>query len=365
MIKARVLAGARSGWVLAVFALVVVTVGVAACGSKGGSSSNATPANTIVGAGATFPYPLYSQWGTDYAGLSSVKLNYQAIGSGGGIAAIEAKTVDFGASDAPLTEADLTTNALVQFPMVVGGAVLIVNLPGIGAGDLKLTPDLVAKIYMGEITKWNDPAIKAVNPGLSLPSTAVSVVHRSDGSGTTWIFTNYLTAAAPSIWTVGAGTEVNWPVGVGAKGSTAVAASVKQLNGAIGYVEYAYAKQTGLAWTQLQNKDGKFVSPGLQAFAAAATGVDWKKAPGFAPTLVDQPGPTTWPLTGASFILIQQQQQDAARAQQMLKFFDWAYRNGGTSAKTLDFMPIPPQIYKQVEKLWETVTISGTPVWPA
>ena len=187
------------------------------------------------------------------------------------------------------------------------------------------------------------PGHQGGQPWSVSPAAAISVVHRSDGSGTTWIFTNYLTDAAGSIWTAGAGTEVNWPVGVGAKGSNGVAASVKQLSGAIGYVEYAYAKQTGLAWTQLQNKDGKFVSPGLQAFTAAASGVEWKSAPGFAPTLVDQPGPATWPLTGASFILIQQRQQDVPRAQQMLKFFDWAYKNGGTSAKSLDFVPIRPR----------------------
>ena len=365
MIKARGLAGTRSWLVLAVFALVVATVGLAACGSKGASGSKAPAADTIIGAGATFPYPLYSKWGSDYAGLNGIKLNYQAIGSGGGISAIEAKTVDFGASDAPLTEADLKTNGLVQFPLCVGGGVLIVNLPGVSAGDLKLTPDLVAKIYMGTITKWDDPAIKAVNPSLSLPSTAISVVHRSDGSGTTWIFTSYLTDAAPSIWTVGAGTEVNWPVGVGAKGSDGVAASVKQVTGSIGYVEYTYATQNAMAWTQLQNKDGKFVSPALEGFAAAAGNADWKKAPGFALALVNEPGPTTWPITGASFILIQQQQQDAARAGQMLTFFDWAYKNGGAAAQALNYVPIPPKVYKLVEKLWETVTISGTPVWPA
>jgi phosphate transport system substrate-binding protein len=351
--------------VLAVVALVVVMLGVAACGSKGGSSSKATPADTIVGAGATFPYPLYSKWGSDYAGLNGIKLNYQAIGSGGGISAIEAKTVDFGASDAPLSEADLQANGLVQFPMCVGGAVLVVNLPGVSAGDLKLTADLVAKIFAGMITKWDDAAIKAVNPGQSLPSTAISVVHRSDGSGTTWMFTSYLTDAAGSIWTVGAGTEVNWPVGVGAKGNDGVAASVKQVAGSIGYVEYTYAKQTGLAWTQLQNKDGKFVSPSVEGFAAAASTADWKKAPGFALALVNEPGPTTWPISGASFILVQKQQQDAARAGQMLTFFDWAYKNGGAAAQGLDYVPIPPKVYKLVEKLWETVTISGTPVWPA
>ena len=255
----------RPGITLAVTVLAVLALGlfVAACGgdsSTGGSSSSpAAEGGTVVGAGASFPAPLYSKWGQEYNAVSGTKLNYQSIGSGGGISAIEAGTVDFGASDAPLEEADLEANGLAQFPMVVGGVVPVVNLEGISSNQLKFTADVLAGIFMGEITTWNDPAITDLNPGAKLPSTKINVVHRSDGSGTTWIFTNYLTAAAGDVWTAGADKEIDWPVGVGGKGNEGVSASVQQLTGSIGYVEYAYAKQTGLTTTQLQNKDGKWV----------------------------------------------------------------------------------------------------------
>jgi phosphate transport system substrate-binding protein len=361
----------------AVLAVMALALAIAACG--GSSSSGGTPApaisgftpvpmtpDTMLGAGASFPAPLYMKWGADYAPTSGVKLNYQSIGSGGGIAAIEAKTVDFGASDAPLEESELTANGLVQFPMVVGGVVLVVNLSGVADGQLKLTPDVVAGIYMGKTTMWNDASITKLNPGVKLPATKINVVHRSDGSGTTWIFTHYLTDAAGTIWTAGADKEIAWPIGVGGKGNEGVAASVQRLGGSIGYVEYAYAKQTGMTTTQIQNKDGAWVKPSIESFAAAATNADWKASlPSTYMVLVNQPGQATWPVTGASFILVQKDQADAARAQTMLTFFDWCYTSGASAATTLDYVPIPANVYKLVEKqVWPTVTVSGTPVWP-
>jgi phosphate transport system substrate-binding protein len=358
-------------WRLLLVAAVALAIGamaaaVAACGSgssSGGSSAAAT--DTIVGAGASFPYPLYSKWGEEYNATSGVKLNYQSIGSGGGIAAITAKTVDFGASDAPLKEADLNAAGLVQFPMCVGGVVPVVNLSGVSDGQMKMTADVLAKIYSGSITMWNDPAITAVNPGVKLPATKISVVHRSDSSGTTWIFTNYLTTAAPGVWTAGADKTVSWPVGVGGKGNDGVAASVQQVSGSIGYVEYAYAKQASMTTVQMQNKDGKFVKPSLSTFASAAEKADWKASlPSMYLVLVDQPGPSTWPIAGASFILVQKDQQDASRAQTMLQFFDWAYKNGAQTAQSLDYVPIPASVYDLVQTdVWKNITVSGTPVW--
>jgi phosphate transport system substrate-binding protein len=368
----------------AVLVVALAAVALAACGSSSsggsvpgsGSSSAAAAAPTltpvpmeagvIVGAGASFPAPLYMKWGTDYANVGGVKLNYQSIGSGGGISAIEAKTVDFGASDAPLEEADLTASNLAQFPMVVGGVVIVVNLNGITDGQLKLTPDVLANIYMGKTTMWNDASITALNPGVTLPATKINVVHRSDGSGTTWIFTHYLTDAAGSVWTAGADKEIPWPVGIGGKGNEGVAASVQQVGGSIGYVEYAYAKQTGMTTTQLQNKDGAWVKPSIDSFSAAAANADWKASlPSMYMVLVNQPGATSWPITGASFILVQKEQADAARAKAMFKFFDWGYTSGASSATQLDYVPIPQSVYSLVEKqVWSTVTASGSPVWP-
>ena len=362
-------AGQRVGLAAVVAAMVML---VAACG--GGSSAGTIPGasgpaktgDTILGAGASFPAPLYSKWGSDYNGVSGVKLNYQSIGSGGGISAIQAKTVDFGASDAPLEQADLETSGLAQFPMVVGGVVLVVNIEGVADGQLKLTPDAVAGIFMGTITSWDDPAITAANPDLKLPAGTINVVHRSDGSGTTWIFTHYLTAAAGDVWTAGADKEIAWPIGVGGKGNEGVAASVQQLSGSIGYVEYAYAKQTGMATAQLQNKDGMWVKPSIEAFAAAAANADWKGSlPSMALVLVDQPGKQSWPVTGTSFILVQKEQADAARAKMMMTFFDWAYTNGADAATALDYVPIPANVYKIVqEQVWPTITAGGAPVWP-
>jgi phosphate transport system substrate-binding protein len=349
-------------------ALIAMALFVVACGGSGSSSSGASSAataDTIVGAGASFPYPLYSKWGEEYGATGGAKLNYQSIGSGGGISAVTAKTVDFGASDAPLEEADLTSAGLVQFPMCVGGVVPVVNIDGVADGQLKLTADLLAKIYNGDITTWNDPAIAAENSGVTLPSSKINVVHRSDSSGTTWIFTNYLTAAAPDVWKAGADKEVPWPTGVGGKGNEGVAASVKQLSGSIGYVEYAYAKQAQMTTVQMQNKDGAFVKPSLTAFESAAAKADWKASlPSMFLILVDQPGKATWPITGASFILVQKDQQDAGRAQAMMSFFDWAYKNGAETAQSLDYVPIPQNVYDLVQTdVWKNVTISGTPVW--
>ncbi|MCX6365011.1 MAG: phosphate ABC transporter substrate-binding protein PstS [Actinobacteria bacterium] len=323
-------------------------------------------ADTILGAGASFPAPLYMKWGSDYNGVSGVKLNYQSIGSGGGISAIEAKTVDFGASDAPLEQAELEANGLAQFPMVVGGDVLVVNLDGVADGQLKLTADVVAGIYMGTITRWDDLAITKLNSGVKLPATKINVVHRSDGSGTTWIFTHYLTDAAGSIWTAGADKEISWPVGVGGKGNEGVAASVQQLSGSIGYVEYAFAKQTGMATTQLQNKDGQWVKPSIASFTAAAASADWKASlPSMYMVLVNQPGADTWPITGASFILMQKDQADASRGKAALEFFNWAYTSGADGATALDYVAIPADVYKLVQSdVWPTITVSGTPVWP-
>ena len=344
---------------------------LAACG--GGSepvgnpnaSDGAVTNDTILGAGASFPAPLYSKWGSDYSGVSGVKLNYQSIGSGGGISAIQAKTVDFGASDAPLDQAELEQSGLAQFPMVVGGVVLVVNIDGVADGQLKLTPEAVAGIFAGTVTKWNDQAIADANGGVKLPDSTINVVHRSDGSGTTWIFTNYLTDAAGDIWTAGADKEIAWPVGVGGKGNEGVAASVQQLKGSIGYVEYAYAKQTGMAAAQLQNKDGGWVKPSIETFSSAAANADWKSSlPSMALVLVNQPGENTWPITGASFILVQKEQADAARAKTVLEYFDWCYRNGETAATALDYVAIPANVFEIVqENVWPTVT-AGSPVWP-
>jgi phosphate transport system substrate-binding protein len=370
------------GIVAAFLVVAAVAVTAAACGSSSSSSSSAsatptgTPSPTLtpvqlqsgtnVGAGATFPAPIYLKWGDAYNTAKGVRLNYQPIGSGGGIAAIEAKLVNFGASDAPLQEADLTANGLAQFPMIVGGTVIVVHLNGVADGQLKLTPAVLASIYMGKTTMWNDPSITSLNPGVSLPATKITVVHRSDSSGTTWIFTHYLTDAAGSIWTAGADKVVPWPVGIGGNGSAGVATSVQQLSGSIGYVEYAYAKQTGMTTTQLQNKAGAWVKPSIASFSAAAASANWKASlPSMYLVLVNEPGATSWPITGASFILVQKDQADAAIAKQMFDWFDWNYTSGASAATALDYVPLPASVYNLVEKqVWPTVTASGSPVWP-
>ncbi|PLX99632.1 MAG: phosphate ABC transporter substrate-binding protein PstS [Desulfuromonas sp.] len=320
---------------------------------------------TINGAGATFPYPVYGQWAYLYNKETGVKLNYQSIGSGGGIKQITAKTVDFGASDAPLTSDKLEKEGLLQFPMVMGGVVPVVNLPGIKPGGIKLTAETLSGIFLGEITKWNDPEIAAANAGVKLPDTAITVVHRADGSGTTWIFTNYLSKVSPS-WKekVGNAKSVKWPAGVGGKGNEGVAAYVQRIKGAIGYVEYAYALQNKLTYALLKNRDGGFVAPTSETFQAAAANAEWAKAPGFYLVLTDQPGKISWPITGASFILVHKDQKDAATIKAVLDFFDWCYANGGPTAEKLHYVPMPPKVVKLVQSKWSNeIKAGGNPVW--
>lgn len=327
----------------------------------------AKEADTISGAGATFPYPLYSKWADTYAKDTQVKLNYQAIGSGGGIKQITEGTVDFGASDAPLKAEELDKADLVQFPVVMGAVVPVVNLTGIKAGELKLTPDLLAAILMGKIKRWNDPKIAELNKGLKLPDTAVTVVHRSDGSGTTWILTNYLAKVSPE-WakTVGSDKSVAWPVGVGGKGNQGVASYVQRINGAIGYVESAYAVQNKMAHVKLKNQAGAFADPTDEGVQAAAKGAEWGKARGFYMVLTDQPGATAWPITGATFVLLRRKQKDPQVAGAVLKFFDWGYRKGDAAAKQLGYVSMPPAVIDLVEKSWEKDLKSseGGQVWP-
>jgi phosphate transport system substrate-binding protein len=319
---------------------------------------------TINGAGASFPFPVYSQWANKYASLTETKLNYQSIGSGGGIAQIKAKTIDFGASDAPLKVEELDQAGLIQFPMVMGGVVPVVNIEGLKEGALKLTGQVLADIFQGKIPKWNDAAIAAVNQGLKLPDQDITVVHRADGSGTTWIFTNYLDKVSTE-WHEKVGTDkaVEWPAGVGGKGNEGVSQYVNQVSGSIGYVEFAYALQNKMTYVLLQNKAGKFVAPTIETFQAAAANADWVNAKGFYMVLTEQPGDTSWPITGASFILIYKEQKDAKIAEAMLKFFDWCFKHGTDIAKQLQYVPMPENVIAQVETLWKTVTANGQPVW--
>ncbi len=320
----------------------------------------------IQGAGATFPYPLYAQWAYLYAQKTGVEINYQSIGSGGGIAQIRAKTVDFGASDAPLPPEELEQDGLVQFPMVIGGVVPVVNLEGVGPNQLQLSPQVLARIFLGEIRRWNHPDLQALNPHLALPDEEITVVHRADGSGTTWIFTHYLSEVSED-WKnrVGTGKAVRWPTGIGGKGNEGVAAFVQQTPGAIGYVEYTYAVQTNLVPVKLQNAAGAFVEARLETFQAAAAHADWAHSPGFYVVLTNQPGPDAWPITGASFILLHREQPDFHKAQEMLKFFDWAYHEGAEVARKLHYVPVPPEVVTLVEDLWQReIRAQGRPVWP-
>lgn len=313
-------------------------------------------AATISGAGATFPFPIYSKWSAAYRTATGNALNYQSIGSGGGIAQIRAKTVTFGASDMPLPIADLNRFGLVQFPTVIGGDVAVVNVPGIGPGQMVLDGPTLANIYLGKITKWSDPAIKKLNPTLALPDTGIIVVHRSDGSGTTFIFADYLSKTSPE-WKekVGASTSVEWPVGIGAKGNEGVAGNVKQTRGAIGYVEFAYAKQNGMAHTRMINHDGKAVSPDAASFAAAASNANWDQANGFATILTDQPGAESWPIAGATFILVHKQPPNLAATTEALKFFQWALKNGDQMAADLDFVAFPEPVKQKITASWRQV----------
>ena len=327
---------------------------IAVCGFLAATALPAV-AVEISGAGATFPYPVYAKWADTYRKETGVGLNYQSIGSGGGIKQIEAKTVTFGATDAPLKGADLDKFGLVQFPMVMGGIVPVVNVEGIKAGELVLDGPTLGGIFLGTVKNWDDPAIKKLNPNVKLPSQAIAVVHRSDGSGTTFNFTYYLSAASAD-WKsqVGSATSVEWPVGIGAKGNEGVSNNVGQTKGSIGYVEYAYALQNKLTFTKMLNKDGKAVTPTSAAFQAAAANADWNSVPGYGVILANQPGAESWPMTAATFILIPKQPQDPAAATEALKFFAWAYANGEKMAEELDYVPMPKKIVAEIEKTWAT-----------
>jgi len=323
-------------------------------------------AGTISGAGATFPAPVYAKWAETYRAQTGNTLNYQAIGSGGGIKQINANTVDFGASDKPLKPDDLASGGLAMFPTVIGGVVPVMNLPGVKSGQIKLTGPQVADIYRGVIKKWNDPLLARTNPGMTLPNLPITVVHRSDGSGTTFLFTSYLASKAAH-WAseVGANDAVQWPVGLGGKGNDGVAAFVKQTPGAIGYVEYAYAKQNNLTYALLQNKAGKFVAPAAANFAAAAANAKWSAAPGFYLLLLDQPGADAWPITGATFILVHNKPSNPADVREVLAFFDWAYKNGDAAAQSLDYVPLPGSVKDLIRKSWtKVVGPNGKPVYP-
>jgi phosphate transport system substrate-binding protein len=310
----------------------------------------------ISGAGATFPYPIYAKWADTYKKETGNGLNYQSIGSGGGIKQIKAKTVTFGASDQPLKPEELNDAGLIQFPMVMGGIVPVANLEGINPGDLTIDGQTLAKIFLGDIKTWDDPALKALNPKAKLPSQAITVVHRSDGSGTTFNFTNYLSKVSPD-WKskVGENTSVEWPTGIGAKGNEGVASNVANSKGSMGYVEYAYAKQNKLTFLNMINHDGKMVSPNIAAFQAAAANADWAKAPGFYLILTDGPGAVSWPITAATFILMHKKPADAVAASEALKFFAWAYAKGGKAAEELDYIPMPEAVVAQVKQSWAEV----------
>jgi phosphate transport system substrate-binding protein len=322
----------------------------------------------ISGAGATFPYPIYAKWADAYKKLTNSGLNYQSIGSGGGIKQIKAKTVTFGASDAPLPGKDLDSIGLAQFPMVMGGIVPVVNIPGIKPGELTIDGPTLAKLFLGDIKMWDDAALKKLNPNAKLPHEAIAVVHRSDGSGTTFNFTYYLEDVSGDWKTkVGHSTSVQWPVGIGAKGNEGVANNVGQTKGSIGYVEYAYALQNKLTYTKMINKAGKTVSPTSEAFQAAAANADWKSQPGYGVILANQPGAASWPMTAATWILVYKKPSDPAATAEALKFFDWAYHNGGKMAESLDYVPMPANVVKDVEGYWKSDVkdSSGKPVYAA
>ena len=309
----------------------------------------------ITGAGATFPYPIYAKWADAYRKATGVGLNYQSIGSGGGIKQITAKTVDFGASDMPMKPEELEKNGLLQFPAIMGGDVMAYNVKGVASGAITLSGPMIADIYLGKIKMWNAPVILKANPGVTLPDQAISVVHRSDGSGTTFIFVNYLSKVSAE-WKakVGEGTSVAWPTGVGGKGNEGVASYVQRIDGAIGYLEYAYAKQNKLSVAKMINRDGVVVSPSNDAFAASAAGADWSKAPGMYLVLTDQPGKQSWPMTGASFILMHKVQDKPENAKEVLRFFDWSFKNGARMADELDYVPMPDPVIKLIQSTWKS-----------
>jgi phosphate transport system substrate-binding protein len=347
------------------FTALALTAAFALAGSALGHGALAAD---ISGAGATFPYPIYAKWADAYKKQTGIGLNYQSIGSGGGIKQIKAKTVTFGASDAPLTGKDLEESGLVQFPMVMGGIVPVVNLDGIKAGQLVLDGPTLAKIFLGEVKNWDDPAIKKLNPNANLPKQAIAIVHRSDGSGTTYNFAYYL-AEISADWKskVGVNTSLQWPAGIGAKGNEGVANNVANTKGSIGYVEYAYALQNKLVHTKLINKAGKAVEPTSEAFQASAANADWKSQPGYGVILANQPGNTSWPMTAATWILMYKQAQDPVATAEALKFFAWSFDNGGKMAEELHYVAMPANVVKDIKKTWaaEIKDASGKPVYAA
>lgn len=327
-------------------------------------TTGAALAQDVTGAGATFPAPLYAAWADAYNKASGVRINYQSVGSGAGLKQIRSKTVDFGASDMPLKDEELKQDGLVQFPTVIGGVVPVVNIKGIQAGQIKLTGQVLGDIYLGKVTKWNDPALTTLNPGVPLPDAQISVVRRADGSGTSFIFTNYLSKVNEEWKTkVGEGTAVNWPTGAGGKGNEGVAAFVSRLPNSIGYVEYAYVKQNKMTYTQLKNKDGAFVSPDDLNFKAAAAGAEWNKS--FYQVLTDQAGKEAWPLTGATFIMVHKTQDKPVQAAATLKFFDWAFAKGDKSASDLEYVALPDSLKALIRKQWGDVKdASGKAILP-
>jgi len=309
----------------------------------------------ITGAGATFPYPVYAKWADAYKKATGIRLNYQSIGSGGGIKQIKAKTVDFGASDKPLTVEELEKNGLTQFPTVIGGVVPVINVEGMQAGQIKLTGAVLADIFLGKIKRWNDPAIAGLNGDVKLPDSNIAVVHRADGSGTTFLFTDYLSKVSPE-WKekIGADASVAWPIGTGGKGNEGVANFVRQIKNSIGYVEAAYVKQSKMNYVQLQNRDGAYVIPAEESFKAAAINTQWSMTTGFYEILTNKPGQDSWPITGATFVLMHQSQENPAHALEVLKFFEWAYAHGDEMALALDYIPLPDDIVKLIEDSWRT-----------
>ena len=341
------------------FAVAAVTAAVLVTAAS--AEITRAAAAEITGAGATFPYPIYAKWADAYKKQTGTSMNYQSIGSGGGIKQITARTVDFGASDMPMKPEDLEKNGLIQFPAIMGGDVIVYNVKGVASGAITLTGPMIAEIYLGKIKKWNDPAVGKLNPGLTLPDQAISVVHRSDGSGTTFIFVNYLSKVSDEWKTkVGEGTSVNWPAGVGGKGNEGVTNYVGRIDGSIGYVEYAYAKQNKLSVAKMINRENGVVAPSDDTFKAAAAGADWLKAPGMYLVLTDQPGRQSWPMTGASFILMHKVQAKPDTAKEVLKFFEWSIKNGGQMAAELDYVPMPDSVVKLIQTQWKTNLRDGS-----
>ncbi len=330
--------------------------------------TNITFAADMTGAGATFPYPIYAKWADAYKKTTGIRLNYQSIGSGGGIKQIKAKTVDFGASDKPLSVEELEKNGLTQFPTVIGGVVPVINVEGVKHGQVKLTGTVLADIFLGKIKRWNDPAITGLNTDIDLPASNITVVHRADGSGTTFLFTDYLSKVSPE-WKekIGADASVAWPIGTGGKGNEGVANFLKQIKNSIGYVEAAYVKQNKMNYVQLQNRDGVYVIPSEDSFRAAAINTQWNKDAGFYEILTHKPGENSWPITGATFVLMHQSQEKPAQALEVLKFFEWAYAHGDHMALELDYIPMPDSTVKLIENSWKSriKNKNGQPIYPA